>query len=82
MKERNREVVKALIELSADTKEADKVIVENYGFKSIAEKIAFLKGMFDIEVFSVHNQEGTSKEESDEITYSVMLDAIIIHKWR
>lgn len=79
MKERNREVVKALIELSADTKEADKVIVENYGFKSIAEKIAFLKGMFDIEVFSVHNPDGISKEDSDKITYLAMLDAIINH---
>lgn len=43
MEAKSREVIKALIELSPNVDEADKVINENYGFKSISEKMAFLK---------------------------------------
>lgn len=67
----NREVVKALIELAPNVDEAEKVINENYDFNSICEKVAFLKGMFGVEVV------GHEKEEPDEMTYFAMLGASI-----
>ena len=73
----DREVVKALIELVPNIDEADKVINENYDFNSIGEKLAFLRGMFDVELFHKHDADGTSKEKSDEMTYFAMLNAII-----
>jgi len=79
MKARSREVVKTLIELSPNVEEADKVINENYNFKSIGEKIAFLKGMFDVELVSKHDADGISEEKSAEMDYWAMLNAIIIN---
>lgn len=72
MKASRREVVKTLIELSANVNEADKVINDNYDFKSIREKVAFLKGMFDVQIV------GHEKDEPDEMTYFAMLRSIII----
>lgn len=65
-----REQVKILLETATSVEEADEVITKNYDFKSIQEKVAFLKGMFDIE-FVGH------KEEPDEMTYFAMLATII-----
>ena len=67
----NREIIKTLIELSTDVEEADKVINENYDFKSIREKVAFLRGMFGVEVI------GHEKDEPDEMTYFAMLSTVI-----
>ena len=75
---RSREVIKTLIELSPNAEEADKIINENYNFKSINEKIAFLKGMFDVELISEHDNGEISEEESAEMNYWVMLHTIII----
>jgi len=77
MKSSSREVVKILIQLSPNVEEADKVINENYNFKTISEKLAFLRGMFDIELVSKYDAEGTSEEESAEMDYWVMLEFII-----
>ena len=79
MEARSREVVKTLIELSPNVEEADKVINEKYNFKSIGEKIAFLKGMFDVELVSKHDADGISEEKSAEMDYWAMLNAIIIN---
>ena len=68
----NREVIKVLIELAPNVDEADKVINENYDFKSIREKVAFLKGMFDVQIV------GHETDEPDETTYFAML-ATVIH---
>ena len=78
MEARSREVIKTLIELSPNVEEADKVINENYNFESIGEKIAFLKGMFDVELVSEHDADGISEEKSSEMDYWAMLNAIII----
>ena len=67
----SRDVVKILIEMSPNVNEADKVINEYYGFESIREKVAFLKGMFDIEIV------GHKNDEPDEMTYYAMLHTII-----
>ena len=76
----SRELVKTLIEISPSVEEADKVIEENYEFKSIGEKIAFLQGMFDVQVISVTDADGIGKEESDKMTYFSMLNTIIVAK--
>ena len=70
----NREKIKLLIVLSPTVDEADKVINESYGFKSIREKVAFLKGMFDVEFV------GHEKDAFDEMTYFAMLNTIISQK--
>lgn len=76
----SREMVKTLIEISPSVEEADKVIEENCEFKSIGEKIAFLQGMFDVQVISVDDADGIGKEESDKMTYFSMLNTIIVAK--
>ena len=70
----SREVVKTLIKLSPTVEEADKVIKENYGFESIGEKLAFIKGMFDVEVIGIPDADEIQKEE----TYFSMLNAILV----
>lgn len=67
--------VKLLIELSATVEEADKTIKEYYGFESIEEKTAFLKGMFDVRVL------GHELDNSDEASYWTMLQTIINQKY-
>lgn len=76
----SREMVKTLIEISPSVEEADKVIEENYEFKSIGEKITFLQGMFDVQVICVDDADGIGKEESDKMTYFSMLNTIIVAK--
>ncbi|MBQ2916935.1 MAG: hypothetical protein IJE59_01990 [Clostridia bacterium] len=67
----SREIVKTLIETAPNVEKADEVINENYDFKSIGEKVAFLKGMFDVKIV------GHENDEPDEMTYFAMLSAII-----
>lgn len=77
MKAQSREVVKNLIRLALNVEEADKVIEENYNFTSFEEKIAFLKGMFDVKLVSKHDSCDVTKERSVKMDYFAMLDAII-----
>lgn len=72
-----RQKVKCLIEMSQTIEEADEVINKYYFFKTIEEKIAFLKGMFGVELISKHDSPGTSKEKSAKMDYWTMLSAII-----
>ena len=67
--------VKELIELCTDVEEADRIIKDYYGFETIREKAAFLKGMFDISIV------GHEHEEPNENTYRMMLHSIINAKW-
>ncbi len=70
-----RKKVKLLIELSDTAEEADNSIEEYYSFKTIAEKTAFLKGMFDVRVC------GHESDNSDEQSYWAMLQTIINQKY-
>ena len=78
MEARSRKAIKLLIELSPNVEESDQVINENYNFKSIGEKISFLKGMFDVKLVSKHDADGISEEKSAEMDYWAMLNAIIV----
>lgn len=69
-----REAVKTLIECSTEAKQADDIIVKYYGFKTVQEKSAFLKGMFDVEVVG-HEHETTQTD------YECMLNAVVNRKW-
>lgn len=66
----SRDEVKIMIELSSTVEEADEIIKENYDFETTEEKVAFLKGMFDIEIVG-------HTDETDETTYYSMLYTII-----
>ena len=77
MKKIGRELVKTLIIISRSVEEANRVIESNYGFRTVGEKLAFLRGMFDIELVSKYDAEGTSEEDSAEMDYWVMLEYII-----
>ena len=77
MKRACGEQAKMLIRFSRTVEEADEVISDNYRFESFGEKIAFLIGMFDVEIVSVHDADGVGKEESDKMTYFSMLHSII-----
>lgn len=66
---------KALIEVCTEVEEADRIIKHYYGFETIREKVAFLKGMFDISIV------GHEHEEPNEDIYRMMLYAIINKKW-
>lgn len=67
-----RERVQALIILSRNSEEADMEIVKFLGNVSIKEKIAFLRGMFDVQIIS---RCGQTKD--DKVDYEVMLDSIL-----
>lgn len=68
-----RERVQALIILSRNTEEADLEIVKFLGNVSIKEKIAFLRGMFDVQIISRCGQ--TQNEKAD---YEAMLGSILL----
>lgn len=67
--------VKTLIECCTDVKKADRIINDYYGFETIREKVAFLKGMFEVTIV------GHEHDEPDENTYIILLNAIIKAKW-
>ena len=68
-----RERVKALIVLSRNIEETDMEIVKFLGNVSIKEKIAFLRGMFDVQIIS---RCGQTKD--DRADYEVMLNSILV----
>lgn len=76
MKDINRMQIKALIELSSTVKDADKIITDMVGLKTLKEKLAFLKGMFDeIEIID------KCPNDSNELFYNLWLDSIIQQKY-
>ena len=72
-----RAIIQTLIETAPTVEEADNTINEFYGFETIAEKVAFLRGMFDVEL--VHRIDGpnVSREKSLEMDYWALLAGII-----
>ncbi len=76
----NRKKMKMLIELSSNVKEAD-AVVEELGFGTIKEKIAFLKGMFDFSLIGRNDIAEINPEEAEKTDYYAMLSTIINKKW-
>lgn len=77
MKASKREKVELLIKIAPNAKAADKVINQDFNFRTIEEKIAFLKGMFDVELISKNDADGISEEKSAEMDYWAMLETIV-----
>ena len=73
----SRTLIKALIPVAPSAEEADKLIVENFGFETTLEKIAFLKGMYDLEVIVREDGPSTTSKESAEQDYWAMLSAVM-----
>jgi hypothetical protein len=69
----DKNVVKALIELSDSWEDADKVICKYIASDNMAEKLAFLKGMFDFSIIASHDGEADAKETD----YKAVLSAIV-----
>ena len=75
-KERTRDQVKVLIELSSTIEEAKEVVNQELRKDAtVKEKIAFLKGMYECDVIDA------KEDDSDELIYDLMLNAIIIAKY-
>ena len=72
MEKLNREDLKLLIEISPNFEEANKLIEEQMNFSTTKEKIAFLKGMFDVGV--IIDQK---PDDSDELIYNLLLSSIL-----
>lgn len=69
-----RERIKMLIELSSSYNDANDVIEKYVGLKNYAEKIAYIRGMFDCEIFS-------RTDDNEEIDYIALLTSIVERKW-
>lgn len=61
--------------ISTTFKKADEVISKYTGFETVKEKIAFLKGMFDVEIID------QGKDDSDEFIYRIILESIVREKF-
>lgn len=76
----HRDKIKLLIQFASTVEEADK-IVEEQGFVTIREKLAYLKGLFDFTLVGRSDCESVSEEQRDEMDYFSFLDAIISSRW-
>ena len=70
-----RERIKMLIELSSSYNDANDVIEKYVGLKNYAEKIAYIRGMFDCEIFS-------RTDDNEEVDYIALLTSVVEKKWR
>lgn len=65
-----RQRAQAIIVLSRNVEEADSEIIKFLGNVSTKEKIAFLRGMFDVQM--------VSQAKDDETNYFIMLNSILV----
>ncbi len=65
-----RQRAQAIIVLSRNVEEADSEIIKFLGNVSTKEKIAFLRGMFDVQM--------VSQAKDDETNYFIMLSSILV----
>lgn len=70
------EEIKVMIELAPSFEKADLIMNEYTEFKTVEEKIAFLKGMFYVEVVA----ETADADKQD--TYCALLTTIVEDKFR
>lgn len=61
--------------ISTTFEKADEVISKYTDFETVKEKIAFLKGMFDVEIMD------QGKDDSDEFIYRIILESIVREKF-
>lgn len=71
----DRERIKTLIELSSSYDDANEIIEKYVGLKTYAEKIAYIRGMFDCEIFS-------RTDDNEEVDYIALLTSVVESKCR
>ncbi len=72
-----RKIVKGLLEMSSSTKEANGYLEEYTGIKRTPEKIAYLRGMFDIQLGPRKFGSEVSEEKVIQDDYLACLSAVI-----
>ncbi|MCL2088095.1 MAG: hypothetical protein FWH14_01295 [Oscillospiraceae bacterium] len=77
-----RDMLKAIIEMSTTIDEAKEIIDEFAGCSTTNEKIEFLSEMFDVRIIGGCDGEELSEDEKQEISYEVIVANIIDRKWR
>ena len=73
MKQYNRQQIKSLILTSFSDEEADQYIEEVIGFTNYREKMAFLMGMFDVQVMYRNPKDFTEDD------YKAVLHSVVFH---
>ena len=74
-----REQIKALIELSNTYDEVDEILEKYAKFTTYEEKLAYLLGMFDVELVFKEENFANNEKQND---YIALVDAIINLKWK
>lgn len=77
-----REVIKELLVLAETSEQADKILETHMGLSDISQKLAYLRGMFDIELMPRSTGRGTSENDILRDDYLAFLATIIDLKWR
>jgi hypothetical protein len=78
----SRDVIKELLELSETSSQADSILEQHVGLRDTAQKIAYLRGMYDIELVSRRDDENATEEDKLKSDYLAYLATIIDLKWR
>lgn len=76
-----REKTRILILLSSTVEEADAIVIRESGYTNTSNKIAYLRGMFDVNLIGRADDDSTSENDSIEMDYFALLSTIINSKW-
>jgi len=74
--------VKSLIEMATTVEDADEALTKHMGYNTYGEKLAFISGIFGLEVGANNNSEGFSEDTRKHNDYFSLLAVIIDRKWR
>ena len=75
------EKIKMLLSLADTVDEGDSVITEHTGYRTTVEKLAYLRGLFPIELIGKQDTADTTQEESLLMDYHSALNAVIKDQW-
>jgi hypothetical protein len=73
----NAELIKGLLQTARNTQHAKEIMDAHTSYKSAAEKAAFLRGLFSLEIVSRHDDESVTEEISQENDYTAVLAVIV-----
>lgn len=73
----NVKVIMGLLRTARDTQHAKELMDEHTPYKTAAEKAAFLRGLFALDIVSRHDGVGVTDEISQENDYTALLAVIV-----
>lgn len=73
----NAEIIKGLLLTARDTQHAKEIMDNHTSYKTAAEKAAFLRGLFGLEIVSRHDGDDITEEISQENDYTAVLAVIV-----